>query len=181
MSFPELSCTTCAALVAQLELRGQDPGQRVSQPSHRSVFKQPKPDVWTAHGQQEGNGFYPVLICKPQYFPAEVQTICHEFKATDNRVDFLSSLSPTDNPQIPSGPADNRLQTVGVDRWASSPSHSLEKCLLVFYLNKLNIPTPNNARASNGHGDQFRIWVSYLLILSIPTPLLWHPLLRFFI
>lgn len=60
-----------------------------------------------------------------------------------------------------------------------SPPHSLEKCLLFYYLNKLNIPTPNSARANNENRDQFQILLSYLLILSIPTSLFWHPLLRF--
>lgn len=119
---------------------------------------------WTAGGKH--TGFYPIFNL--QYLPTEVQTICHKFKVMGNRVDFLSSLSPTDNPQ--------GLQTIGwkllalIDELPPLP-HSLENCLSVSYLNKWNIPTPDNAKANNGKRDQFKIWVFYLLTLSIPTPL----------
>lgn len=66
--------------------------------------------------------FIHFLICRPQYFPKEVQTICHKFKETGNRVGFLSS---TDNPQ--------GLQTIGckvlelIDEHPPLPC-SLENC-----------------------------------------------------
>lgn len=77
--------------------------------------------------------FTQFLICRPPYFPTKVQTICHKFKATGNRVDFLSSLSPTDNPQ--------GLQMMGckllvlIDELPPLP-YSLENYLPVSYLNK---------------------------------------------
>lgn len=126
----------------------------------QSLFKQAKAGAWTAHKhlEEKHTGFYPISICRPQYSPAEVPAICYEFKAIDNRVDFFLAPFPLQiTHRSPRG-----LQTIGCKLLAlidelPPPPHSREKCLLVSYLNKSNILTPNNARENNGNRDRFRI------------------------
>lgn len=90
-------------------------------------------ELLMSSGRKTHYFFTQFLICRPQYFPKEVQTICRKFKETGNRVDFLNSLSPADNPQ--------GLQTIGckllalIDELPPLPC-SLEICLSVSYLNK---------------------------------------------